>query len=130
MDGDLMALVNLKLLGKMLAVIVAVMLVVAFASIGSGRDLAWLAILVPIGLFAFVIFKFKKSGIVAVIGVIGTLFIFATPFTDTIRGALVPLVAGAILISISLMLRRRWKVDPAAQKQNAGGSAPAGQSKQ
>lgn len=126
---------GLKLLLKMLGITTLVIVLLVATSLVVGTSITYLAILVPLGLFAFLIFKFGKEGVVAILFFVGILFIFIPILSDLlgyfifapILGYflgfepfwlyLIGIIIGVILIAIAFLLRKIWGVKIFKKKQ-------------
>ena len=103
---------GLKLLLKMLGVVGLVVLVAIILAVSGVRQASYIGLLVPLGLFAFVIYKFKKEGVVAILYVLGGLFILSSillNYAEEVR--YISLIIGAAIVGSARFLAKIWKVE-------------------
>jgi hypothetical protein len=104
-----MAVSKLGLLtfGLILLFLIALMVVMLTT---DNNDIAYLGLLVPLGLFAFVIYKFGKEGLVTILYLIGIFFIYGGITYRDLEGKLIILAIGVILFLAGYFLGKKWNV--------------------
>ena len=104
---------GLKLLLKMLGFVGLVLLIgIALASLGvSSAQASYVGLLIPLGLFAFIIYKFKKEGVVAILYFLGGLFILSSILSGYSGIVLyVLLIIGVVMSGLAYLLAKIWEV--------------------
>jgi len=112
---NLKKIMGFKLLLKMLGIITLVIVVLVIASLFIGENLSYLAYLVPLGLFAFIVYKFGKEGLVSILIFLGGVLILGSVllgFLGQISDLTlyITLIIGVILIVIAFLLGKMWGV--------------------
>jgi len=111
-----MAVSKLGLLTFGLIILFLIALMVAIVTTGN-NDLAYLGLLVPLGLFAFVIYKFGKGGLVTMLYLIGAYFIYGGITYGNLEGKIIILAIGVILFLAGYFLGKKWNVRISKPKQ-------------
>ncbi|MEM7826135.1 MAG: hypothetical protein QW451_00705 [Candidatus Aenigmatarchaeota archaeon] len=102
---------NFKLLAIMVGIIFLVFLIAIVGSIVTGKNLSILGLLVPIGLFTFVVYKFKKEGVVSILLFVGGLMIMGSFISvESLRVKLIGVFIGLILEVVAFLLAKIWGV--------------------
>lgn len=116
-----------RLLLKMLAFFAIVFVVIALAvalssvnrtALGGGAPnqyLPYIALVIPLGLFAFIIYKFGKAGLTAILyflGAVAAIYGLISLVTNPYSG-MIALVLGAVFIAASWSLRKAWRIGKA-----------------
>ena len=93
----------------MLAIIATLILILTFGSVLVGQNLSYLAMLIPLGFFAFLIYKFKKEGVVSIFLFLGGgLVVYGMIFSIPINFEAV--IIGVIFLGIGYLLKKVWNV--------------------
>ncbi len=97
---------KMGLLLKMLGVIVAIMIVIIAASLILKTNLIGISAIIPIGLIAFIIWKFGKKGTVTLLIFFGLFALLVEVIQLSFSIAIT--VVGALLIAIGILLMKKW----------------------
>lgn len=106
---------KLGLLLKMLGIIFLVIVVLIVVSISTGENSSYIALLIPLGFFAFLIFKFRKEGLVSILYFIGGALILSAILNHFLGilqflDYLTSLIIGIIFSAIAFLLGKFWNV--------------------
>jgi hypothetical protein len=96
-----------KLLAKMLGLIILFIIVAGIASLSLGKNSYYIGLLLPVLLFGFLIYKFKKNGIISIIYFLGGAFLLYGFFLLNFIG----IIIGLIFLGIGFFLSKIWKID-------------------